>query len=95
MTDGSTGLVVLLLIAGATAFLWHHFVRAYVVAVLGATVSAVVLFQAAAFVQLGYLDPFFLIAMATSSVVAGVVSAAIGLPYRARRKKNGTPASAP
>ena len=36
MTDGSTGLLVLLLISAASALLWHRFVTAYTIAVIGA-----------------------------------------------------------
>ena len=88
MTDGSTGLFVLLLISGVSALVWHYFVRAYAIAVIGATASTVVLFQVAVFVQLGYIDPFFLIAAVTSSGVAVVIALVIGLPYRARRKQH-------
>lgn len=81
MSDGSVGLVVLLLIAIGSALLWHRFVSAFFVAALGTTLTAVVVFQGAVFVELGDLDPFFLIAAATSCVVAAAVAIVVGLHF--------------
>ena len=80
------GLFVLILLAVVSGVLWHYLVRNYALAVVGATVSTVVVFQVIAFLQLGYLDPFFLIAAVTSGGLALVVTLLVGLPVRARRR---------
>jgi len=64
-------------------------VKSYGVAVLGATVTTVATFQVVAYMQLGYLDPFFLVAVATSTAMAFGIAAIIGLPFRSRRKPHG------
>ena len=66
---------------------WHHFLPRYLLASVCATITSVLSFQIVVYIQLGYLDPFFVIAMATSSVLAFIVSLLIGLPIRARRKQ--------
>ncbi|MBH2044056.1 MAG: hypothetical protein I8H87_11135 [Comamonadaceae bacterium] len=80
-------LVVFFLIAVISATVWHHYVSRYLAAALGATGTTVVLFQAVAFLQLGHLDPFFPIAVITSSLVALPLSLLVGLPIRVRRRR--------
>ena len=80
------GLIILTIIALASALIWHWLVTHYVTAVIGATITTVPAFQAAAYFHLGYLDPFFLVAMITSSMMAAVISLLVGLPFRALRK---------
>ena len=86
MSEGTVGLIILTSIALASALLWHRFVPFYRPAVIGATITAVTAFQVADYVRLGYLDPFFLVAVVTSSVVAAVIALLVGIPFRARRK---------
>ena len=80
-------LVIFFGIAIISATMWHRFVSRYVQASLGATVTTVVLFQVGAYLDLGYLDKFALIAVVTSSAIALGISLLIGLPIRARRKR--------
>lgn len=87
MSEGTVGLIILLTIALGSALAWHWLVTAFVPAVLGATITTVIAFQVSAYIYLGYLDPFFLIAVATSSAMAAVVALLVGLPLRARRKQ--------
>jgi hypothetical protein len=82
------GLLVFLLLTLISAVLWHRFLPKYSIAVVGAMLSAVLLFQGVAFVQLGYLDPFAPIAALTSGGMALIVSLLVGLPIRARRRAN-------
>jgi NhaP-type Na+/H+ and K+/H+ antiporter len=81
------GMFVLLGISILSAAVWHRFVPKFALATFGATASSVVLFQVGAYIDLGHLDPFFLIAVVTSSIVAAIVAILIGLPIRARRNK--------
>jgi hypothetical protein len=81
------GLILFFGIAIISATMWHRFVPRYAEASFGATVTTVVLFQIGAYFDLGYLDRFALIAVVTSSAIAFGISAVIGLPFRARRKR--------
>ena len=83
MTENTVGLIIFFAIAMGSALVWHWFVPGYLPAVVGASVTTVVVFQAVAYLELGYLDPFFLVALATSSVMATVVALFIGVPVRA------------
>lgn len=90
MSEGAMGLLVFIFTALVSSLIWHRYVAAYSSAVFGATLSAVMLFQVFAYLQLGYLAPFFLIAVATSSVMAVIIALLVGLPFRARRKADAT-----
>jgi hypothetical protein len=81
------GIVILIGIGIVSAALWHHFVPRFAVATIAATTTTVVLFQIAAYIDLGYLDPFFLIAIGTSGALSLLISVLIGLPMRTRRGK--------
>ncbi len=66
----------------------HYFIRTYFFAAVVATVIVVIVIQVISYLQLGYLDPFYKIAMVTSGAMAIVVSLVIGLPFLRARKKN-------
>jgi uncharacterized membrane protein YccC len=80
-------LLIFIATALVSAVLWHQYVSHYFAASVAATATAVVVFQVLAYIELGYVDPFALIAVATSSVVALAIALVIGLPFRARRKR--------
>ncbi len=86
MSEGTVGLVVFAAIAILSAILWHRFIRIFALATTGATVTAVVAFQYAAYLHLGYMDKFWIIAVITTSVMALVLSIVIGLPFQKYRK---------
>ena len=89
MSEGEVGLLILLTLAAVSAMAWHWVLRSFSAATFLATVTAVVLFQVAAYFQLGYLDPFFMIAVATSSVVCFVVALLVGWVFSALRGRKG------
>jgi hypothetical protein len=85
MSEGTIGLILLSAISIGSAFAWHWLVKFYFLAVLGATVTTVFAFQVANYLYLGYLDPFFLIAIVTTSIPAVAVALVVGIPFRAQR----------
>lgn len=89
MSEGALGLLVLLTVAVVTAVASHWVLRSFPVATLLATTTAVALFQVVAFAHLGYLDPFFMVAVATSSVVCFVVSLLVGWVFVVMRRRKG------
>jgi hypothetical protein len=94
MSEGTVGLIILTTIALGSALVWHWLVDYYVPAVIGATITTVTSFQLAAYFHLGYLDPFFLVAVLTSSIMVAVIALLVGLPFRARRRSHGSSARA-
>lgn len=86
MSESTEGLAPFLAIALVASVVWHVFVKSYGVAVLGATVTTVTTFQAVVYMQLGYLDPFFLFALAASAALAFGIAAVAGLPFRSWRR---------
>ena len=86
MSEATVGWLVLLSIAVVSAIAWHILLRSFLLATLLATTTSVVLFQIAAYLHVGYLDPFFLIAVATSSVICLFVAVAVGMLVRGSNK---------
>ena len=86
MSEAIVGWLVLLSIAVVSAIAWHILLRSFLLATLLATTTSVVLFQIAAYLHVGYLDPFFLIAVATSSVICLFVAVAVGMLVRGSYK---------
>ena len=82
------GLGVLTFIAVISAVVWHVLVKRYLGAVSGSVVTTVFAFQIANYLHLGYIDPFAVIAMIMSGLIALAVSAIIGLPFRSFRRKH-------
>ncbi len=78
MSESAIGLLVLLTVAVISATGWHWVLRSFTAATLLATVTAVLVFQVVAYVHLGYLDPFYLVAVATSSVLCLGVALLVG-----------------
>ena len=67
----------------------HYFVRSYFLAASIATVFIVITIQIISYLQLGYLDPFYGIAMITSGAMAFIVSLIVGIPFsRSKSRKN-------
>ncbi len=86
MDEGTIGLIIFFATAVASALLWHRFVASYLAAIAASTVTAVVAFQVMAYIHLGYLDPFYLIAVVTTTIFAAIVSLLVGLPFRSKRR---------
>ena len=89
MSEGDQGLLVLAAVSVGSALLVHSFVRSYAKASGLAAVLAAVLFQVAAYIHLGYLDPFALVALVTGGAVALIIALLIGIPFRAVRARVG------
>jgi hypothetical protein len=83
----SCAMLLLLAIAIVSAALWHWWVPVFIVAVVGATITSIVLFQIESYLELGYLDSFFEVAIVTSGAIALPIAVLIGLPFRVQRKR--------
>ena len=63
------GIVILVAVTVVSGVLWTLLVRNIVIAIVPATTTAVVLFQVIVYLQLGYMDPLWPIAVITSSAI--------------------------
>jgi len=86
MDDSLLGIVTLVAISVSLAMIFHLRVNSYWLATFVSTFLSVVILQIIFYIELGYLEPFFLIAMATSGIAAFVVSALVGMLIKAFRK---------
>jgi len=90
----SEGLILLLLLVlwVALALGCHIYIKRYFLASFMAACLMVISVQVVSYIELGYLDPFWLIAMTTSFFMAAILSLIVGLPFKLKRtiKHEGT-----
>jgi hypothetical protein len=84
---GHLEILIVVGIALVSSAYWHHYFPKYVAASLAAALTTEIVFQVIVYVQLGFLDPFFLVAVFTSGALALVIAFLVGLPIRSRRKR--------
>jgi hypothetical protein len=77
-------------ISVVVALVVHWRERRLLRAVLMSSVLATVLFQVAAYVHLGHIDPFFPIAVVVGGVSSAVISAVVGGAFMLGRRGGGT-----
>lgn len=92
MSESQSGIFILLGVALLTALFCHWRIHKYLLASLAAAVVSITLFQIIDFLRLGYLDPFFLIALFLGGTVAWGIALITGIPFfikrRARRSRS-------
>lgn len=88
MSEGTIGILVLITISVIVSLIVHHKIHDYILAIVISVIISCISFQIAAYLHAGYLDPFFLIAVATSSIIIAVISSLVGLPFYIKRKNN-------
>lgn len=81
------GLVILAIVSVSCAVIAHWRIRDYSRASLASMLAAVVLFQGIVWLQLGYVDPFIVIAFPVSLFITGSIALLVGVAFRARRSK--------
>jgi presenilin-like A22 family membrane protease len=87
MNEASVGIIVLVSISIIVSVVTHYFSKRYVFALIVSAILASILFQIAAFIHIGYLDPFFIIAFFIGGLIAFGISAIIGIPFKVARKR--------
>ena len=78
MSESTVGILILLGISGLVATVTHCFYRRFLPASLLSAFVATLMFQVTAFFRLGYLDPFFPIAVAVGGCISFVVALVVG-----------------
>jgi hypothetical protein len=89
MSEADQGLLVLAVASVGSAILFHSFVRSYAKASGLAAVVAAIVFQVAASIHLGHIDPFALIGLVTGGLFALVVALVVGIPFQVVRARAG------
>jgi len=87
MDESIQGILIFTAIIVVSSLLWHSILKKFFAAVVGSVVTTVVAFQIVNYIHIGYLDPFFIIAIGVSAIIATFISVAIGTLYNAARKR--------
>ena len=87
MNESLQGIIIFISIAIVSAILWHTFLKRISIAIFLSAITAAVAFQVCNYILLGYLDPFFIIALVTTFAIAFIISLIIGIPFRVWRGK--------
>ena len=85
--EGSIGIIILCGISILIATGFHYKLKNPIVAIVLSTFSASIAFQVIAYIDLGYLDPFFIIAFGFSSGITFLISLLVGIPFTYYRRK--------
>jgi hypothetical protein len=88
MSESMIGILILLGISGVAATVTHCFYHRFIGAFFLSAFVATLLFQIAAFLRLGYLDPFFLIAVAVGGSISFVIALVVGAVVRRFRRSS-------
>ena len=86
MSKGAMGMVMLVIASVVIAIVAHWRIRDQVVAALCTAVVTSLGCQVVVTIDLGHLDPFFLIAIVTSGLLAFAVALLVGIPFRLARR---------
>ncbi|MEQ1860827.1 MAG: hypothetical protein ABMA13_12905 [Chthoniobacteraceae bacterium] len=83
MSGSAIALILLLSLSMAVAAFCHSTIRSFMGASTASALISTVLFQGAIYHNLGYLDPFFPIALVTGAFFGFLISIPVGLVARA------------
>jgi len=86
MNEGTTGIIMLIIISLVTSIIGNFFNKNYWLTVLITAVISDVLFQIAATIHLGHLDAFFLIALIVAGFYSLIISAVVGALFNLIRE---------
>ena len=87
MDQGLVGMMVLCGVSVMTALIFHSKLKRFWAASVFAALTASIIFQVIGYLVLGYLHPFFMIALVTGGLVALIIAVLVGLSIRYFRKR--------
>ena len=87
MDEGTVGLLVLVGCGLIASVISHSLVKRYLLGCLVGAILGDVLFQVAAYVREGHLDPFVAIALITGFVVSFAIALLVGIPFHRVRSR--------
>jgi hypothetical protein len=82
------GFAIFIGVALLSAVLWHKFVQTFPFAVVGATITAVVMFQLIAALVNSEPETFLIIAIITTSIYSLGIAMLVGIPFAIVRRRN-------
>ncbi len=80
--------LIFITVALAVAGLFHALIREYIIASILSAIVATVLLQVIVYIQLGYLDPFFLIGIICGGVYYFAAALIVGIPFWFYRRRD-------
>jgi hypothetical protein len=86
MSEGAAGIIILIAISVICAATVHIFLHRYFRASLVSAVLSTAIFQFIAYLYIGYLDPFWPIAILVGGAMAYAIALIIGLIFLSYRK---------
>ena len=87
MEKEQINIIILLIMTLGVAILFHYKIERFLFSSILAALVVSVLFQIVGFFVIGYLDPFFLIAFASTLALSFIISILVGLPFVYFRNK--------
>jgi len=88
MNEDTLAIVIFVAICASSALIVHWRMEYYWAATILSALLSVILFQVVAYLYLGYLETFFLIAVVTSGAAALVISVIVGVFFKVIRDKS-------
>ena len=88
MDEAALGITIFVAITVVFSLIAHWQLKSFLVAVCSSVLLSVAVFQIANYVHLGHLDPFFVVAMVTSGLLALAISSGIGVLLKCTRGKS-------
>ncbi len=80
-------ILVFVLLSILSSAVCHYFVKTYILAAILSACIASISFQSFAYVVVGYLDPFFIVALLVGWLIGFFISLLIGIPFLFERRK--------
>ncbi len=80
-------ILVFTIIALVISAIFHAIIKNYGKAIITSAIISAILFQVVIYIGLGYLDPFFIIALIVTGGIATLISAVVGLFFSKHRNK--------
>lgn len=91
MNEGTAGIFVLIIISIIVSIATHAKIKKFFHAIIISVIIGCIVFQVAAYIHVGYLEPFLIIAVITSSLIVAIISALVGLSFLYFRNKKKAP----
>jgi glucan phosphoethanolaminetransferase (alkaline phosphatase superfamily) len=88
MDEGVIGITIFVAITVVFSLIAHWQLKSFWVAICSSVLLSVAVFQIANYVHLGYLDPFSIVAMVTSGLLAFAISSGIGVLLKCTKGKS-------
>lgn len=79
--------LIFVLMSIAVSGFAHKFIKSFLLAVMTSAIFVTLAYQVLGYALLGYLDPFFVIAIVFSAICASLIAALVGLPFAYGRRK--------